>query len=70
MAAHMESEGVFQGSYYRLRGQMRDLSPDGKRFLMIKKPAPTAEAPIPQAPRKISIVMNWFEGLKQRVSVK
>ena len=40
-----------------------DISPDGKRFLMLKKP--TAEAP-----RKINIVVNWFEELKQRVPTK
>ena len=39
-----------------------DISPDGKRFLMLKDdPA--------QAPRKINIVVNWFEELKQRVPV-
>jgi eukaryotic-like serine/threonine-protein kinase len=45
-----------------------DISPDGKRFLMIKPPgvAPSAEG----APRKINIVLNWFEELKQRVPVK
>jgi len=39
-----------------------DISPDGKRFLMLKE--------IGEAPRKINIVMNWFEELKQRVPVK
>jgi eukaryotic-like serine/threonine-protein kinase len=40
-----------------------DISPDGKRFLMLK------DDPV-QAPRKINIVVNWFEELKQRVPVK
>jgi eukaryotic-like serine/threonine-protein kinase len=45
-----------------------DVSPDGKRFIMIR-PAGL----IPSAgggPRKINIVLNWFEELKQRVPVK
>lgn len=45
-----------------------DISPDGKRFLMIKPPgvAPSADG----GPRQINIVVNWFEELKQRVPVK
>ncbi len=42
-----------------------DIHPDGKRFLMIKRPdaAPSA----PAGPLKINIVLNWLEELKQRV---
>ncbi len=40
-----------------------DIHPDGKRFLMVK------DAPA-EAPRKINIVVNWLEELKQRVPVK
>jgi hypothetical protein len=53
-----------------------DISPDGKKFLMIKPSgAPaggsTAEKPAPAPPRpKINIVVNWFEELKQRVPIK
>ena len=40
-----------------------DISPDGKRFLMLKDdPA--------EVPRKISLVLNWFEELKQLAPVK
>ena len=42
-----------------------DISPDGKRFLMMKEPDTTAGGP-----RKINIVVNWFEELKQRMPVK
>ena len=43
-------------------------SPDGKRFLMMKETgAPTSSD---GGPRKINIVLNWFEELKQRVPVK
>jgi serine/threonine protein kinase len=38
-----------------------DIHPDGKRFLMLKNA---------EAPRKINIVVNWTEELKQRVPVK
>ncbi|MBP1753591.1 MAG: serine/threonine protein kinase, partial [Geobacteraceae bacterium] len=53
-----------------------DISPDGRKFLMIKPSgAPagvsTAEKPATAPPRqKIDIVVNWFEELKQRVPVK
>jgi Tol biopolymer transport system component len=46
-----------------------DIHPDGKRFLMMKPPeapASTEAAPHP----KITLVVNWFEELKQRVPVK
>ena len=45
-----------------------DIHPDGKRFLMIRRPdAPPAAG---AKPRKINVVLNWFEELKQRVPVK
>ena len=47
-----------------------DISPDGKRFLMIKSSAPSGSASEASGPRKINIVLNWFEELKQRVPVK
>jgi hypothetical protein len=43
-----------------------DISPDGKRFLMMKEAKPAAA----ESPRKISIVVNWFEELKQRLPTK
>ena len=47
-----------------------DISPDGKRFLMMKEPSAQGQATAAPAPRKISVVLNWFEELKQRVPVK
>jgi serine/threonine protein kinase len=52
-----------------------DVSPDGKRFLMIKavQPAetPGEKPPAAEAPQwRINIVLNWHEELKQRVPVK
>jgi dipeptidyl aminopeptidase/acylaminoacyl peptidase len=46
-----------------------DISPDGKRFLMLK-PATADEKSTAEAPRKIVVVFNWFEELKRRVPVK
>jgi len=51
-----------------------DISPDGKRFLFLKDVATTddesqAEEPTEEGPRKIIIVTNWFEELKDRVPV-
>jgi serine/threonine protein kinase len=45
-----------------------DISPDGKRFLMMKELP--AEGSVGGGPRKINIVLNWTEELKQRVPVK
>jgi len=39
-----------------------DISPDGNRFLMMKETESAAEIP-----RKINVVLNWFEELKKRV---
>jgi serine/threonine-protein kinase len=52
-----------------------DIHPDGKRFLMIKPPATTAtesteEEPAPATQPKITVVLNWFEELKERVPVE
>ncbi len=52
------------------QGPSWDISPDGKRFLMIKQPAPTAAASTAGSPCKINIFLNWLEELKQRVPVK
>jgi serine/threonine-protein kinase len=47
-----------------------DISPDGKRFLMMKEAASTGVAPTAAGPRRINIVLNWFEELKQKVPGK
>ncbi|HSW40722.1 MAG TPA: hypothetical protein VLL97_14665, partial [Acidobacteriota bacterium] len=56
--------GVSAGS-----GTPWDIHPDGKRFLMIK-PAGAAPSTGTGERPKITIVLNWFEELKQRVPVK
>ena len=59
---------LFEGNYlwHDLNNWIRsyDLSPDGKRFLMIQ----SQEEPPP--PMKIEIVLNWFEELKRLVPVE
>ena len=46
-----------------------DIHPNDKRFLMLKS-ADTADGESPaEAPRKIIVVTNWFEELKERVPV-
>jgi serine/threonine-protein kinase len=56
---------LFQGSYRNsslsTAFQYYDISPDGKRFLMIKE----EESPTTQ----VNVVLNWFEELKERVPV-
>jgi len=48
-----------------------DIHPDGKRFLMVKAVQTDQNAPTAaERPRKINIVVNWFEELKQRVPAK
>jgi serine/threonine protein kinase len=47
-----------------------DISPDGKRFLMIKQPSSKGDVSAAEEPRKINIVLNWLEELKKRVPVK
>ncbi|HYA40498.1 MAG TPA: hypothetical protein VEF34_04310, partial [Syntrophobacteraceae bacterium] len=67
---------LFRGAYYRGAFGTTDLtywdiSPDDKRFLMIKPPASTGATTAAPAPRqKINIVLNWTEELKQRVPIK
>jgi eukaryotic-like serine/threonine-protein kinase len=60
---------LFRGTYYFSGGSFYpvwDVSANGKRFLMVKPPATTE----PERARRINIVLNWFEELKQRVPVK
>ena len=47
-----------------------DMSPDGKRFLMMRELKPSGDSSTGAGPRKINIVLNWTEELKQRVPVK
>ena len=46
---------------------MWDIHPEGKRFFMMKPTKASDNAPESVTPRKINIVVNWFEELKERV---
>lgn len=61
-------EVAVQGAYARPRntGTHYDVSPDGRRFLLIvEEGAPEGESTAPQ----ITLVLNWFSELKERVPV-
>jgi len=64
---------LFRGTYASTAASSGDLSPwdispDGKRFLMIKQTgASTSQG---SGPRRVNIVLNWFEELKKKVPVK
>jgi serine/threonine protein kinase len=45
-----------------------DIHPNGKHFLMMKEVEPKASAAV--GPRKINVVLNWFEELKQKAPAK
>jgi serine/threonine protein kinase len=65
---------LFQAEFVRTdRGQSDinqwDISPDGKRFLILKEAPSTGKPAAPESPRKINVVLNWFEELKERVPV-
>jgi eukaryotic-like serine/threonine-protein kinase len=67
-------ETLFRGTYtswsFTVEDHPWDISPDGKRFLMMKEAASAGKPAAAEGPRKINIVLNWFEELKQRVPVK
>ncbi len=69
---------LFKGTYFSSTEAAGctpwDIHPNGKKFLLIKPPEVTAAEPASQesavlSPRKINIVLNWFEELKDRVPV-
>jgi len=62
------SKELFRGRYFTEIGFMYDISPDGKRFLMIKEAGSIASEA--KNTDQINIVLNWFEELKHRVPVK
>ena len=53
---------LFEGNYWKWSTAPNyDITPDGQRFVMIKESQPVA------AITHVSVVLNWFEELKQRV---
>jgi hypothetical protein len=59
---------LFEGQYYAaaLPGRTYDVSPDSKRFLMIKDPPRTSSS----APVQLVLVLNWTEELSRLVPKK
>jgi serine/threonine-protein kinase len=61
---------VVDGQYLGPRpGRAYDVSPDGKRFLLIKDATPTTSSSSPP-PSQLVVVLNWSEELKQRVPTR
>ena len=62
---------LFRGSYISdvNEGTPWDIHPITKRFLMMKAARPIEEQASEPTSRKINIVLNWFEELKQKVPV-
>jgi serine/threonine-protein kinase len=66
---------LFKGTYLfgtsgRTVATQWDIHPNGKKFLMVKPASSTGAASAAALPRKIIIVLNWFEELKKRVPTK
>ena len=53
------SRRLFEGPYTKGLDGNWDISPDGKRFLMIRDDS--------KPPRELRVVLNWFEELKRLV---
>ena len=64
-------EILFKGNY--VGGYMEsicyDIDPNNERFLMMKPPKTTVAVSTAEGPRKIIIVKNWFEELKEKAPV-
>ena len=68
-------EVLFEGLYFQSSfssGAITswDIAQDGKRFLMMREVEATEENSTQRDPRKIIVVTNWFEELKERVPVQ
>ncbi len=81
MAVEVEADGTFKAGTPKLLFQREsflsesmgstgiswDNHPDDKRFLVIKSALASGDESVSGLPRKINIVLNWFEELKDRV---
>ena len=52
-------EKIFEGPY-RYGNRNYDVSPDGQRFLMVKRRTEEER-------REVVVVLNWFEELRERM---
>lgn len=53
-------EVLFRGDYFFGKGRPYDITPDGRRFLMLKEGVPAETA----SPTEFVVVLNWFEQLE------
>jgi hypothetical protein len=54
---------LFRGPFANIQGKNYDVTPDGRRFLMVRTD--------PQvAPRDITVVLNWMDDLRKRLEEK
>ena len=54
---------LFEGRFYTsINWRNYDVSPDGRRFLMIKEQAENSDA---SGPSQFTVVLNWFDELKR-----
>ena len=60
-------EILFQGTYGGGAQRRYDVTPGGRRFLMFKEGI--GQTTEDAAPPQITVVLNWFEQLKERVPV-
>jgi hypothetical protein len=62
------AEILFRGNYHAYWPETSwGIHPDGKRFLMMKSSPTTDNGLDTSEPRRINIVLNWLEELKERV---
>jgi hypothetical protein len=54
---------LFKGDFANIQGKNYDVTPDGRRFLMIR-----VDDRVP--PADITVVLNWLDDLKHRVLSK
>lgn len=55
---------LFEGPYLNVSGRSFDVSPDGRRFLVLR---PAGEQ---SPPTQVNLVTNWFEELRRRVPAR
>jgi hypothetical protein len=59
---------LFEGNYHWIRGlPSYDVTPDGRRFLMIKENAPGAAT---SGRPELVVVLNWSEELKRKAPAR
>jgi hypothetical protein len=63
---------LFKGNYVRSvlgNSTSWDINPKDKRFLMVRTELASLETTTKPVPRRIVLIMNWFEELRERVPV-